>query len=129
MRSYERFLPYSNRLDYYLQRWTGEGTSNEVPRASTAASNNTLFSSFYVEDGSYLRIQNVQLGYTFPTNWMQNAGIEKLRIYFAINNVYTFTKYMGYDPDISNEYPTAAGVDQGQYPQTRQFITGINLTF
>ena len=79
VRSYERFLPYSNRLDYYLQRWTGEGTSNEVPRASTAASNNTLFSSFYVEDGSYLRIQNVQLGYTFPTNWMQNAGIEKLR--------------------------------------------------
>lgn len=129
VRSYERFLPYSNRLGYYLQRWTGEGTSTEVPRASTNASNNYLFSSFYVEDGSYLRIQNVQLGYSFPSEWMSNVGVEKFRIYFAVNNLYTFTKYMGYDPDISNSSPIGAGVDQGQYPQTRSFITGINITF
>lgn len=129
VRSYERFLPYSNRLDYYLQRWTGEGTSTEVPRASTNAANNYLFSSFYVEDGSYLRIQNAQLGYTFPSDWLSVAGIENLRLYFSVNNVYTFTKYMGYDPDISNASPIGAGVDQGQYPQTRTFMTGINITF
>jgi len=97
-RSYERFLPDSNRLRLYLDRWTGEGTSNTVPRASTNAANNRLFSDFFVEDGSYLRIQNIQLGYSLPSSVLEKTQIDKLRIYFAINNLYTFTKYRGYNP-------------------------------
>ena len=128
-RSYERFLTYSNKPDFYLNRWTGEGTSNEVPRASNSASNNQLFSSFYVEDGSYLRIQNVQLGYSISDKFLERMRIDKFRIYVAVNNLYTFTKYNGYNPDVSNSSPVGAGVDLGQYPQTRTFTTGINVSF
>ncbi len=127
VRSYERFLTYSNKLSLYNGRWTGPGTSNEIPRASTNAANNQLFSSFYVEDGSFLRIQNVQLGYTL--NSEQIKGIDFLRLYFSVNNLYTFTKYRGYDPDISNASAIGAGVDLGQYPQPRMFITGIKVSF
>jgi len=129
VRSYERFLTYSNKPDFYLNRWTGEGTSNTVPRASSSASNNQLFSSFFVEDGSYLRIQNIQLGYSVPTRFLEKMGMDKFRLYVAINNLYTFTKYEGYNPDVSNSNPLGAGVDLGQYPQTRTFTTGINVSF
>ncbi|WP_336070438.1 TonB-dependent receptor [Mesoflavibacter sp. CH_XMU1404-2] len=129
VRSYERFLTYSNKPDFYLDRWTGEGTSNTVPRASTNAANNRLFSSFYVEDGSYLRIQNVQLGYSLPKSVLEKINLTKLRLYVAVNNLYTFTDYSGYNPDISNGDPNSAGVDLGQYPQTRTFTTGINVSF
>jgi len=128
-RSYERFLTYSNKPDLYLNRWTGEGTSNTVPRASNEASNNYLFSSFFVEDGSYLRIQNVQLGYSISEKFLERMSIDKFRIYVAVNNLYTFTKYEGYNPDVSNSSPVGAGVDLGQYPQTRTFTTGINVSF
>lgn len=128
-RSYERFLTYSNKPDFYLNRWTGEGTSNEVPRASTNASFNQLFSSFYVEDGSYLRIQNVQLGYSISPDFLQKVSLDKFRIYVSVNNLYTFTKYRGYNPDVSNSSPNGAGVDLGQYPNTRTFTTGLNVSF
>lgn len=129
VRSYERFLTYSNKPDLYLDRWTGPGTSNSVPRASNTASNNQLFSSFYVEDGSYLRIQNVQLGYSINPKFLQRTRIDKFRVYVAVNNLYTFTKYSGYNPDVSNSSPNGAGVDLGQYPNTRTFTTGINVSF
>ena len=129
VRSYERFLTYSNKPDLYLNRWTGEGTSNEVPRASNNAANNQLFSSFYVEDGSYLRIQNVQLGYSLPADFLDKINLDKFRVYVSVNNLYTFTKYRGYNPDVSNSNPTSAGVDLGQYPNVRAFTTGINVSF
>lgn len=129
VRSYERFLPYSNKLNYYLDRWTGEGTSNEVPRASSAAANNFLFSSFYVEDASFLRVQNAQIGYTLPKSLSQSLNISKARIYFSVNNLYTFTKYKGYTPEISNANALSAGVDMGQYPMMRTFFTGVSINF
>ncbi len=129
VRSYERFLTYSNKSRMYLDRWTGEGTSNTTPRASTNASNNNLFSDFFVEDASFLRIQNVQLGYSFPTATLEKIKMDKIRLYVSANNLYTFTKYSGYNPDVSNANPTAAGVDLGQYPQTRTFTLGINVSF
>tara|TARA_B100000780_G_scaffold84573_1_gene57889 strand:+ start:6489 stop:9668 length:3180 start_codon:yes stop_codon:yes gene_type:complete len=128
-RSYERFLTYSNKSRIYLDRWTGEGTSNTTPRASTNASNNYLFSDFFVEDASFLRIQNVQLGYSIPASTLEKIKMDKLRVYIAANNLYTFTKYSGYNPDVSNANPAAAGVDLGQYPQTRTFTLGINVSF
>ncbi|KGL63857.1 SusC/RagA family TonB-linked outer membrane protein [Polaribacter sp. Hel1_85] len=129
VRSYERFLAYSNRPSLYLDRWTGEGTSNTVPRATTTSTGNTLFSDFYVEDGSYLRIQNVQLGYSLPNTVLEKLKMDKLRLYIAVNNLHTFTKYSGYNPDVSNASPLGAGVDLGQYPQTRTFTTGVNISF
>ena len=129
VRSYERFLTYSNKPSFYLDRWTGEGTSNTVPRASTNASNNQLFSSFYVEDGSYLRIQNLQFGYSLPQTVLDKLKLNNLRLYVAVNNLYTFTKYKGYNPDVSNASPNGAGVDLGQYPQTRTYTTGLNISF
>ena len=128
-RSYERFLTYSNKPRLYLDRWTGEGTSNTVPRASTNASSNYLFSDFFVEDGSYLRIQNVQLGYSLPSKILEKIKMDRIRLYLSVNNLYTFTKYSGYNPDVSNANPAAAGVDLGQYPQTRTFTTGVNISF
>lgn len=129
VRSYERFLTYSNKPDLYLDRWTGEGTSNTVPRASNTASNNQLFSSFYVEDGSYLRIQNLQFGYSINPRFLERMRMDKFRVYVAVNNLYTFTNYSGYNPDVSNSSPNGAGVDLGQYPNTRTFTTGINVSF
>ncbi|WNH08673.1 hypothetical protein [Thalassobellus suaedae] len=129
VRSYERFLTYSNKPRLYLDRWTGEGTSNTVPRASNNASGNVLFSDFYVEDGSYLRIQNVQLGYSLPSEVLEKLGLDRFRLYVAVNNLYTFTNYSGYNPDVSNSSPLGAGVDLGQYPQTRTFTTGVNISF
>ncbi len=129
VRSYERFLTYSNKSRLYLDRWTGEGTSNTTPRASTNASNNYLFSDFFVEDASFLRIQNVQLGYSIPSAALEKIKMDKIRLYISTNNLYTFTKYSGYNPDVSNANPTAAGVDLGQYPQTRTYTLGINVSF
>lgn len=129
VRAYERFVPYANRLDYYLGRWTGEGTSNEIPRATNGATRNREFSDFYVEDGSFVRISNIQLGYSLPQSLLDAVHLTKFRIYFSVNNLYTFTKYKGYDPEISIGSPAAAGVDRGQYPRSRVFLTGLNVTF
>ena len=129
VRSYERFLTYSNKSRLYLDRWTGEGSTNTTPRASTNASNNYLFSDFFVEDASFLRIQNVQLGYTIPNSALEKLKMDKIRLYVSANNLYTFTNYSGYNPDVSNSNPTAAGVDLGQYPQTRTYTLGINVSF
>ncbi|CAI8380193.1 MAG: TonB-dependent receptor SusC [Flavobacterium sp. SCGC AAA160-P02] len=129
VRSYERFLTYSNKSRLYLDRWTGEGSSNTTPRASTNASNNYLFSDFFVEDASFLRIQNVQLGYSIPNSILEKIKMDKIRLYISANNLYTFTKYSGYNPDVSNANPTAAGVDLGQYPQPRTYTLGINVSF
>ncbi len=129
VRNYERVLPDVNRLSYVLDRWTGEGTSNSVPRVTTAATTNNLLSSYFVEDGSYFRIQNVQLGYTFNPDFTKKAGISKLRLYGAVNNLYTFTKYRGYDPAAVSSAPIGGGIDNGTYPSARTYMIGVNLNF
>ncbi len=115
-------------------RWTGEGTSNTVPRATIGATTNRLFSDFFVEDASFLRIQNIQLGYTLPDEFLQKIGVSKLRIYGSVNNAFTFTKYNGYDPAAQgvnqngNLDVFSSGIDYGFYPVSRQFILGLNLS-
>jgi hypothetical protein len=84
-------------LTYALDRWTGEGTSNFVPRVTTAGTSNRVLSDYFVEDASYFRIQSAQLGYTLNPRFVE-AGISKLRLYAGVNSIYTFTKYKGYDP-------------------------------
>ncbi len=128
VRNYERDQPNVNRLNLYLNRWIGEGTSNTVPRATVGATTNKLFSDFYVEDSSFLRIQNIQLGYSLSDSVIEKLGISKFRLYTAVNNAFTFTKYKGYDPAATNGSAIGGGIDYGFYPISRQFIIGLNLS-
>lgn len=129
VRNYERALSDVNRMGYLLDRWTGEGTSNSVPRVTPGATANNLFSSYFVEDASYFRIQNIQLGYSLPKELLEKVRINKVRIYGAVNNLYTFTKYKGYDPGASNGAPIGGGIDYGFYPVPKTYILGLNLNF
>lgn len=129
VRAFERDVPNGNRMTYVLDRWTGEGTSNSVPRVTTGATGNRVFSDYFVEDASYLRIQNVQLGYSINPDWISKSGITKARIYVAANNLYTFTKYMGYDPGASTGAPIGGGIDFGFYPVPRTYMIGANINF
>ena len=126
VRNYERAQPNVNRLDYVMDRWTGPGTSNTVPRVTTAATSNNVFSEFYVEDGSYLRLQRLSLGYTFPDKLMKSK-VNEFRLYVAVNNLFTLTKYMGYDPAASSGDPIGTGFDSGYYPASRTFWFGLTL--
>jgi hypothetical protein len=126
VRNYERNTPLVNRTTYDLDRWHGANTSNTVPRVTTAATSNSVFSDYYVEDASFIRAQNMQLGYTFESG---TFGFQDLRVYGAVNNAFTLTKYRGYDPTVTNGDPLSAGFDFGFYPNPRTYLLGLNLTF
>jgi TonB-linked SusC/RagA family outer membrane protein len=127
IRNYERTQPNVNRLAYVLDRWTGPGTSNEVPRVTTAATANTILSDFYVEDASYLRIQKIQLGYTLPIKWTEKIYIKEFRIFASIDNLWTFTNYRGYDPAAGSGEPVGGGIDYGTYPVARVYNFGFTV--
>jgi len=119
-------ITYSNLPAYMLNRWTGEGTSYRIPRYVAGDSVNWVFSDLYVYDGAYARLKNIQLGYTFPQNLTRKIFISNLRIFAAAENLLTFTKYHGYDPEISSG-GTQLGIDKGVYPQARTFTFGVNV--
>jgi len=130
IRNYERQQPYANQLDYVIDRWTGPGSSTEIPRVTTGATRNNVFSDYFVENGSFVRIRNLQMGYTFPGKWMERAKVQSFRIYVSVNNLLTITGYQGYDPDIGNfGGALSAGVDYGFYPQARTIMGGFNIKF
>ncbi len=129
VRNYERSQPNVNRHRFYLERWHGEGTSNFVPRATTGVTSNNVFSSFYVEDASFLRMQNAQIGYSLSPAVLEQVGLEAMRIFASVNNVFTLTNYKGYDPSATSGAAIGGGIDYGFYPQARQFLLGLNLTF
>lgn len=129
VRNYERTLPLTNRATYFLDRWTGPGTSNTVPRVTTGATGNNLFSDFFVEDGSFLRLQSVQLGYSVGQKTLDKLQFSKLRFYVSGSNLLTVTKYKGYDPTTSNGSPIGGGIDQGFYPSPKTFLFGMNVNF
>jgi len=115
----------TNGTTNVLNRWTGTGTSNSMPRAIVGDPNNNLrVSTHYIEDGSYVRLKNLTFGYTLPRNIMSRVGASQLRVYVTAQNLVTLTKYTGYDPEVS-----ASGVDLGIYPQTRVFMGGVNIGF
>ena len=118
----------SNMPAYMLNRWTGEGTSNKYPRLVRGDNVNWQMSDLYVQDGSYLRLKNIQLGYTLPEKWTRAVLIQSLRVYVSAENLLTFTGYRGFDPEISSG-GTSLGVDYGVYPQPRTLLCGINLKF
>ena len=117
-----------NYPSWMLGRWTGEGTSNKYPRLALGDDTNWQVSDLYVCDGSYFRLKNITLGYTLPQNLTRKVCIERLRIYFQAENLATWTKYWGFDPEISSG-ATSLGVDRGVYPQARTFTIGANISF
>jgi len=111
-----------------LNRWTGEGTSNRIPRV-TETNVNWQFSDLYLHDGDFLRISNITLGYDFA-KLMKLSFVSQMRIYGQVQNALTFTKYDGMDPEIG--YGTSgwvSGIDLGYYPRPRTFLVGVNLKF
>lgn len=129
IRNYERQQPFANQLTYNIDRWTGPGSSNEIPRLTTGATRNNVFSDLYVEDGSFIRLRNLQFGYTLPKTLSENLRIGSLRVYIAANNLVTLTKYLGFDPDVGSGNPLFAGVDGGIYPQAKTIMGGLNVRF
>jgi len=120
-------LPTANMTGAALDRWTGSGTSEDYPRL-TFQDDNLNFarsSDFYVEDGSFFRIKNLQIGYNVTGAMAEKMMLRKMRIYYAGTNLLTFTKYSGFDPEIGAGF----GVDRGIYPQARVHSIGINVTF
>ncbi|MDF7812183.1 TonB-dependent receptor [Hymenobacter sp. YC55] len=115
----------TNGTTRILNRWTGPGTSNDVPRAIVGDPNNNLrVSTHYIEDGSFVRLKNLTFGYTLPKSVMNRISASQLRVYFTAQNLLTLTKYTGYDPEVSG-----SGVDLGIYPQARVFTGGLSIGF
>ncbi|HCL45664.1 MAG: TonB-dependent receptor [Bacteroidota bacterium] len=113
-----------------LDRWTGEGSTNEAPRVTHADLNqNNRVSDRFIEDGSYLRVKSLMVGYTLPSEILDRVGISKFRIYASANNLFTLTKYTGLDPEIGTRGTLEIGIDRGFYPSPRIYNLGINVTF
>jgi TonB-linked SusC/RagA family outer membrane protein len=130
-RAYERNLAMTNKFRSVLGRWTGEGSTNDVntPRYSFVdANNNTRASDRYVEDGSFIKLKNLQLGYTFPSARLERAKLGGLRFYVQARNLFVLTKYTGFDPEISGGI-FDTGIDRGAYPQARSIAVGLDLKF
>ena len=130
IRNFERQQPFANQLGYVLDRWTVDNPDAEVPRVTTSPNRNGVFSDFYVEDGSFLRIRNIQIGYVLPKKWTEKFRSDYVRFYVSANNLFTLTNYMGFDPDIGASQGTlSGGVDYGFYPQARTIMGGVNIKF
>ena len=109
------------------KRWTPENASNTYPRFQNLLDQQV--STYFVEDGSYLRISNINVGYTFGKKYFKNTGISSIRVYAIANNLYTFTNYSGLDPEVYSYEKFLRGMDQSAYPRTRNFMFGVNMSF
>ncbi len=130
------YRPFNVTQRYFDNHWTGPGTSDNFPRASWDASgNNTKYSTRFLEDGSYTRLKNLQIGYTIPKSTIQKLGFAAVRIYLSGTNLLTFTKYQGLDPEMTvsdnahGQGDSSAGLDWGTYPAAKSYNLGVNLTF
>lgn len=120
-------IPKANWTTDALDRWTGQGTSNDFPRIVNGDPNKNFSnpSTFMLSSGSYFRIKTLQIGYKIPHNLVKKIGLRALRVYVSGNNLVTITKYTGYDPEIGG---SSYGIDRGVYPQARSFLFGVNVT-
>ncbi|MFW5657328.1 MAG: SusC/RagA family TonB-linked outer membrane protein [Bacteroidota bacterium] len=130
------YRPFNITMRYYDEHWTGEGTSNTQPRASwSGKANNTRPSTRFLEDGSFIRLKNLQVGYRLPENLSSKMRMKSMRIFFIAHNLMTFTKYPGLDPEMTTsdnaagEGDIAAGIDWGTYPLARSFNLGVQIAF
>lgn len=130
-RFFENLEGNANQLSTVLTRWRSASDPGDgvTPRANARTTgNNNAISSRWVEDGSYLRIQNVSLGYQLPASLISKAKLQQVRIYASAQNLFTFTKYLNFNPEVSNyEGPLTGGVDYGVYPLAKTFTVGVNI--
>ncbi|MGY6649429.1 SusC/RagA family TonB-linked outer membrane protein [Wenyingzhuangia sp. IMCC45574] len=121
---------WGNKIQY--TPWTTENPNTPYPRINEQDGNNRKVSSFYVEDGSFFRINNIRLGYTVPKEMLKTIGLTNAYVYTNVSNPFTFTDYSGVDPEVGNTYNgnnRSQGVDQFVYPIARTFTMGVNLSF
>jgi TonB-linked SusC/RagA family outer membrane protein len=125
------FNVYSNQLTTVMNRFTSENTNGALPRYNQYSQNNLKISDRFIEDGSYLRIQNVSLGYNLPVHWISKLKMTSFKVYVSGQNLYTFTKYSGYDPELGafNSNVLAQNIDYGHYPNPRSVTIGANIVF
>ncbi len=131
-RKYEYYFNYANNMvTDVLNSWTPENPNTYVPvaKVTNADGGNSLPSEFYIEDGSYFRLKNIQLGYTLPEKISRRAYMSHLRFYFSVQNVFTCTKYSGFDPEVSSNTLFARGLDMNSYPNARTYTLGFNVSF
>lgn len=109
----------------------GDADMPRISASSASSTSNYRFSDKFVEDGSYLRIQNVSIGYNLPKTWLKKAKIESVKLYANLQNIYTFTLYSGYDPEIgsNNQNALMTGIDNARYPSPRIYTLGLNISF
>lgn len=115
--------------DFYDKRWHGEGTSNSYPSARIGSTYNSRPSSYFVEDGSYFRIRNIQLGYTLPSALINRWGLSRFRVFANAQNPFTSFSYRGFSPEIGGTSPIGAGIDANLYPLFATYNFGVNLSF
>lgn len=126
----ESGVGYYNAPKGFLERsWSGEGSTDRFHKISQIQGLNGLLSDYYVEDGSYLRLKNIQLGYNFSSTFLNTLKAKQLRIYVGVQNLFTLTKYSGLDPEMGSVDPKLTGIDSGFYPQARTFMTGVIVKF
>jgi hypothetical protein len=130
------YRPFNITERIATKSWNGAGSSNEFPRLSwSGAQNNKQPSTRFLENGSYLRLKNLQLGYTLPGPVMSRMKLSSIRVFASIQNVFTITKYTGLDPEMATSANSigdgvkAVGIDWGTYPSARTFTGGININF
>ena len=120
----------TNKDRALLNYWTPTNTDTNIPRLAAADyNNNNRLSDRYVENGTYLRLRNVQLGYTLPASLVQKAKLQRVRIYLSGQNLFTISNYSGIDPEVGQGGSLSRGVDFGIYPQSRTITGGVNVTF
>lgn len=128
VKAMSRFAVYNWEKIYYDGRWTGEGTSTSVPRVTNGGANYRM-SDFYVEDGSFIRLRSIVLGYTLPQSWTEKAGMSRFRFYTSGTNLWTKQNYQGYSPEFSSNSVFNAGLDTGIYPIYKTILVGLDVTF
>ena len=131
-RTYERSdVTFSNYQSFWLDRWTPEAPSADLPRlTSIDPNNNQRPSDFYVEKGNFLRLRNLQIGWNLPREWTHRAKMKEVKVYLTGNNLFTVTNYRGFDPDIGTSgWILDTGIDKGFYPTNRSLGAGLNVTF
>ena len=121
----------SNKMKevFYDNRWTASNPNGSVPRAGATNMDKYQISDALVYDGSFFKIKQIQLGYTFPKNWMKKLCVGNLRIYGSLDDFFTFTKYPGFDPEAAANSTSGMGIDKGSYPCSKKVVLGFNIEF
>ena len=118
-----------NKLTYFTEnRWKTTNTSGTTPKAGASEMDKYYLSSASIFDGSYFKIKQIQLGYTFPQRWMKAIKVQNLRVYASLDDFFTFSDYPGFDPEVTGG-GSSLGVDKGSFPTSKKVVAGVSITF